>query len=198
MFNIFKKKEVKEIVPGKSFQQFIQKDLMSMFVMMAIVDKADDIGIESWELRKVLETDRKKHSDETNKQIAQLFKKIDTTIKDDKFRDSLKTKILFIVDCGTFNLNGDVLEGTYISKDMHYTFKMELNKNGASYATSHNSLERTGKYNIVKDNIVIEYGKKEKRVYDINIEFSNNIDEEKVTKLLDKDGYELFKRTIKK
>lgn len=124
MFNIFKKKEVKEIDYGKSFQEFIPKYLMPMFVMMAIVDKTDDIGIKSWELRKVLETDRKKHSDETNKQIAQLFKKIDTIIKDDKFRDSLKTKIFFIVACGTFSLNGDVLEGPYINDDMHYSFKM--------------------------------------------------------------------------
>lgn len=208
MFNIFKKKEVKEIDSGKSFQEFIQKDLMPMFVMMAIVDKADDIGIDSWELRKVLEADRRKHSDETNKKIAQLFKKIDTTIKDDKFRDSLKTKILFIVDCGTFSLKGDILEGIYINNDMHYTFKMELNENGAYYATSyvspkptatsHDSLETTGKYTIAKDNVVIEYGKNKKYIYDVGTEISNNITEEKVTRLFDKDGYELFNRSITK
>lgn len=198
MFNIFKKKEVEEINPGKSFQEFIKNDLMPMFLMMAIVDKADDIGIESWELRKVLEKDRQKHSDETNRQIERLMKKIDTTIKDEKFNNSLKTKILFIVDCGTFNLNGNSLEGTYTNNDMQYTFKMELDARGASFATTHNSMERTGKYNITKDNVVIEYGKKEKRIYDIGAEFSNNIEEEKVTRLIDKDGHEQFNRTIKK
>jgi len=199
MFNIFKKKEVKEINTGdteKSFQEFVKEDLTPMFLMMAIVDKADDIGIESWELRKVLEKDRQKHSDETNKQIAKLMKKIDSTIKDEKFKNSLKTKIIFIVDCGTFSLNGNVLEGTYTNNDMHYTFKMELNASGVSFATTHNSLERTGKYSITKDNVVIEYGKKEKRIYDIGEELSNNIEEEKVTRLLDKDGYELYNRTI--
>ena len=39
---------------------------------------------------------------------------------------------------------------------------------------------------------------KKKCIYDIGVDFSNNIDEEKVTRLLDKDGYELFNRTIKK
>lgn len=198
MFNFLKKKNVEEIDPGKSFQEFINKDLVPMFLMMAIVDKADDIGIESWELRKVLEKDRQKHSDETNKQIAQLMKKIDNTIEDEKFKNSLKAKIIFIVDCGKFSLNENFLEGTYTNNDMHYTFKMELNATGASFATTHNSLERTGKYTITKDNVVIEYGKKEKRIYDIDTDFSNNIEEEKVTRLLDKDGYELFNRTVKK
>ncbi len=198
MFNFLKKKEVKEIDPGKSFQEFIKKDLMPMFLMMAVVDKADDIGIESWELRNVLEKDRQKHSDETNRKIALLMKKIEATIKDEKFKNSLKTKIFFIVDCGSFDLNGGVFEGTYVNNDMHYTFKMELNASGASFSTTHNSLERTGKYNITKDNIVIEYGKKEKRIYDIGDDFSNNIEEEKVTRLLNKDGYELFNRTIRK
>lgn len=198
MFEIFKKKEVKEIDPGKSFQEFIKKDLMPMFLMMAIVDKADDIGIESWELRKVLETDRQKHSDETNKQIAQFMKKIDSIIEDEKFRNSLKAKIIFVVDCGTFSINGNVLEGTYNNNNMHYTFKTELTAKGASFSTTHNSLERTGKYTITKDNIVIEYGKKEKQIYDLGDELSNNIEEENVTRLLDKEGYELFNRTVKK
>ncbi len=198
MFNIFKKKEVKENDTGKSFQEFVNGDLMPMFLMMAVVDKADDIGIESWELRKILENNRQKHSNETNKQIEQLMKKIERTIKDEKFKNLLRTKILFIVDCGTFNINGNVLEGSYINDKMHYTFKMELTNSGASFATTHNSLERTGKYTIAKDNIVINYGKKGKTVYDIGEEFSINIEEKTVTRLLDKEGCELFNRSVTK
>ncbi len=198
MFNIFKKKEVSEIANGRSFQEFMKEDLMPMFLMMAIVDKADDIGIESWELRKILENDRQKHSDKTNKQIEDLMKKIDATIEDEKFKNLLKTKIIFIVDCGTFNLNENSLEGTCTTDDMHYTFKMNLTASGASFTTTHNSIEKAGKYTTTKDNIVIEYGKKSKRIYDIETDFSNNIEEERVTRLLDKKGHELFNRTITK
>lgn len=200
MFDIFNKKEKgkgKETVQ-KSYQEFVSENLFPMYLMMAIVDKADEIGIESWELREILEFNRNTHTEEVNKQIVKLINRIDETIDDNEFKNLLKVKIVFIVDCGKFNLNGDTLEGTYEKNGINYTLKMELTENGASFNTTHNSLGRTGKYTKTKDNIVIDYGKKEIKIYPNDKFLFNNITEKKVTRLFDKYGYELFNRTTTK
>ncbi len=198
MFNILRKKDKESISNSKSYSESINEDIVPMYLMMAIVDKAEDIGIESWDLQKILQKSRKKHTDQINMQIDAIINKIENIVHDNKFKNSLKSKIIFIADFGDFIINDNSLEGTYQDEKISYSFKMDITGKGVTFTTRHNSLEKSGNYAITNNSIIINYVDKEVRTYDIGLEFSHNIDEKKVTRLFDKDGFEIFNRIIAK
>lgn len=196
MFNNLRKKEKDNIINLKSYDEFIKDEVMPVFLMIAIVDKAEEIGIESWELQKILQKKKKKHTNEINIQIDSIIKKIDDKVHDEKFKNLLKAKIIFIVDCGNFIIDETTIEGDYQDGETNYSFKMKITENGVTFTTIHNSLEKSGSYIVKNNNTLIKYGDKETRTYDIGTEFSHNIEKKKTTRLFDKNGYEIFNRTI--
>lgn len=198
MFNFLKTEKVNEQSKEKSFQDYLNKDLASQFLSNIEIDEFDNVGTEVWKSQILLENDRVKHSIAINKQIKNWINLISKLVENEKFKNSLIARIIFMANVsGKINITDNVFEGVYTSKDINYDLKIDIQGNCITFTSTCNDIVRSGKYRKSKDNILVEYDSNEKVIYDLEDDLSVNVDLLKVTRLYNSNNYETFNRTIK-
>lgn len=170
--DLFKKKSNENT---KKDQFICGENISSMVHMMAVVDVAEIIGIESGELYEAIE-DKKKNIDED---ILNFIKKISSEI-DDEFIKKVLYKIIFFATYGKIDICNQELSGIYKTKNNKtYNLKIVINDKNISFSLNDekNSKERTGDLKVKPDNsFIISYGEIDTQIYNLpNNSKSQNI-----------------------